>query len=232
MISHHLNNPFDSRGISLMNFYKLSLAHLERLKTNNQDGHFSHMIDETQPVFDAFKSKINVSAIETATKEAKTVSVDTIIVETSNYIRSVSNLIAYHFPKDSPVYQEFFLLGLKEYSRILKKDYDRIVARFLAACEKYRGTLKDEIPDKMKDFYNAYVEARSQQLQLIGEVKEQSSDTQTKWLELAKQLYLNLLNLTIMFVDRTDRVYDFFDFSMLPKRNRKKEEPEPPTPES
>jgi len=160
MISHHLNNPFDSSGISLMNFYKLSLAHLERLKTNNQDGHFSHMIDETQPVFDAFKSKINVSAIETATKEAKTVSVDTIIVETSNYIRSVSNLIAYHFPKDSPVYQEFFLLGLKEYSRILKKDYDRIVARFLAACEKYRGTLKDEIPDKMKMLLLKHIDFR------------------------------------------------------------------------
>ena len=79
MILHHLNNPFANPKISEDNFGKIALTHLERLKTNNQEGQFTTLIEATQPLYDAYKEAVSDEAFEIALREGKTITVDAAI---------------------------------------------------------------------------------------------------------------------------------------------------------
>ena len=224
MITHHLNNPFDAERISEDNFGKIALANLERLKTNNQDGQFTNLIDATQPLYDIYKTSISAEVFEIALREGKTITVDEAIKGIKHYVSRKEGVIADVFDGKPEIYEQFFPQGLTEYSHASKKNIDMLFKRFADTAAAYTAELGDELAEDALTMYNNYVSLRESQLGAIGEVKELDSEADAARAELAIQLFVNLLSLLIIFKEDTQRVKDFFDESMFQKPGEEEED--------
>lgn len=227
MILHHLNNPFANPKISEDNFGKIALTHLERLKTNNQEGQFTTLIEATQPLYDAYKEAVSDEAFEIALREGKTITVDAAIKGLKHFASRKEGVIADAFDGKPEIYEQFFPHGLTEYSKATKKNIDTLFYRLVKAMQAHTAELGDEMAEDALTLYNNYVALRDTQLQAIGEVKELDSDADAARIDLAERIFLNLLALITMFVENTDRVKDFFDLSIT-KRNQKDDDDETP----
>lgn len=236
MILHHLKNPFANPTISEDNFGKIALTHLDRLKTNNQDGQFTALIEATQPLYDTYKEAVSDEAYETALREGKTISVDAAIKGLKHFASRKEGVIADAFDGKPQIYEQFFPHGLTEYSKANKKNIDTLFNRLAKTIEAHTEELGDEMAADALALYNNYVAIRDVQLQAIGEVKELDSEADGARIALAERIFLNLLSLITTFVKTPDRVKDFFDLSIT-KRHKEEEDdddgdpPAEPSPE-
>lgn len=230
MILHHLKNPFVNPTISEDNFGKIALTHLDRLKTNNQEGQFTTLIEATQPLYDAYKEAVSDEAFETALREGKTISVDAAIKGLKHFASRKEGVIADAFDGKPEIYEQFFPHGLTEYSKATKKNIDTLFNRLVKTMQAHTAKLGDEMAEQALVLYNNYVAIRDVQLQAIGEVKELDSDADAARIALAERIFLNLLALITMFVKTPDRVIDFFDLSITKRHQKEEDEEEGETP--
>jgi|YelNatPaOPRAMG01_1025707.scaffolds.fasta_scaffold04422_5 hypothetical protein len=234
MINKHINNPFLATRIGNDNFGKYSQTHIERLRTNIPETTdtlfevpivtvFDKMITQTEALYNDWKASTDSGATEKAQKEGKTKSVNQSFDELKSFISIKEGVIADKFHKGTPVYEEFFPLGLKEYSGVRKKNADTIFKRFINVLNIHKDVFDANMINEANEKYSTYTSLRQAQLQKIGEVKDKTSIADEKRKLLALQLYKNLLTLLLIYADKPEKAELYFDES-IQKRKLKVDE--------
>lgn len=229
MIHFFLSNPLLNRKMSNYNFNKISAAHIARIKAFAPDPAdtlfgvtvttiMSSMIADTEAVYDAWRSTEDVESTERSKKEGRTISVDDSITDLKSFISRKKGVIADKFPKGTPAFEEFFPLGLREYSRMTKKDADTILKRFVNAVDAHKADLDPAILSEANSKYNIYLQLRKDQLQSIGKVKDGMTESERKRIRLAVQIYRNLLTLLLLNAEEPEKARNFFDESILKRK--------------
>lgn len=239
MIYKHINNPFLADRISDDNFNKLSSSHIGSLKAfvpNSTDALFAvpaagilnTMITDTEACYDAWRLSADSKSSEKSKKEAKTISVDDSITELKFFISRKAGVIADKFVKGSPEYEEFFPLGLKEYSAVTKKNANTIFKRFINTLDTHKSDFDESVFTEASEKYNTYLALRGAQLQTFGKVKDGMTDLEQKRYKLSVQLYKNLLTLLLLNAEEPEKTTNFFDESILKKKSKTVKPPAPP----
>ena len=122
---------------------------------------------------------------------------------------------------DSPTYQEFFPLGVTEYSTSTLANVELLMYRMVTASKAH----EKELDEAFINFIQArFISARTAQLQKKGQVSESKDATASKRDNLERQLMKNLLTFAIEYMGNPDRGIDFFDQSFIHKVGGKEEE--------
>jgi hypothetical protein len=230
MISHYLNNPVLSERMSDDNFNKFSASHIARIKTYdpNPDGQLfgvsettimAAMIMTTEKSYDDWRLSANMESVDRSKKSGRTITVDDAIADLRSFISRKEGVIADKFPKGSAVYKELFPNGLKEYSAMKKKNADTILKRFITTLDAHKSDFDASVLTEANDKYNTYLSLRKNQLEAIGKVKDEITDSEDKRHDLSVQLYKNLLTLLLLNAEEPDRAGNFFDESMIKRKS-------------
>jgi hypothetical protein len=148
------------------------------------------------------------------------VSTNEAIANLKVYISRKEGVVADKFPKKTPVYQEFFPLGLSEYRLASNKNLQLIIERFIKAAQIHSHVVGKDIAKEAQVLLDAYTTSRTQQLQAIGSLKGLSGESKARRKALALQLYRNLLQILLENVEQTDAVKKYFDTSFIRKSRR------------
>ena len=228
MFRGHLANPFDSLRFSHANFNTFAERHIALLGSFNGS---AELLAATTPIVESYKLLLTDMSSHEGRKQAKTVSVNELVKEIKKYISRKGGVVADAFPATSPTYQEFYPHGRAEYTLAAKKNIQVLVERFRDACLNHQTELGTDIGTKMTDFAQRLANTRKLQIDNVGNVKDKSSVLDGVRKQLAKQMYINLLTLTLKNVDNTEYVRNYYDTSML-KHGNKKNGAEPETPQA
>ena len=230
MLKHFFKNPFLNDKVSEDNFSKISLTHIERLRSNNQNNEYTLLIDATEPLYTGYRKSLAAESKEISSKQGKTISVDDMIERMKEFVSRKEGVIADKFEKGTPTYEEFFPRGTHEYTIAVKKNIELLFTRFKQVCEKYGADIGEAVGVEANNLLERFIELRKQQLGGIGGVKELDSESEAERKMLAIRLYRNLLFLLDKYAEDTARVHDFFDESMFKKSKEKEaDNPSPPS---
>lgn len=220
MILQHIGNPFANPKISEEKFDKIADTHIQRLTSNNQGGAYTNLINETTPLYTAWKTAISAEAVELAVRQGRTISVNDGVRVIKQYISRKEGVIKDVFAKGSTEYEQFFPLGLTEYSKATLGNLRTLTERWITAANTFAGQLPANLGNDCQLLLDAFNTARTNQLQTAGEVIEKDSDSDIARSALAKQLYKNLCSLIIIHIDDTERVIDFYDLSITKRKEK------------
>lgn len=219
-------NHFDTKEISDENLRKFAEVHLQRLSANNGGGDFTQMINDTTNAYTSYFGAITDEDTKFAVQQGLTITVNNAVQNFKKAVSQKEGLVRATFGKDSPQYQEFFPLGLTEYSNATLQNVEMLMKRFETASAAHQAQLGPALSAEFNGYLTAYTNARAAQLLKIGEVADSKTSTSLKRDEVEKELMKNVHLIGAMFVGDVNRCMDFFDQSFL----RDKEKPEPQTP--
>jgi len=154
-------------------------------------------------------------------KQAKTMLLNDLIKEIKKYISRKGGVISDIFHTESPSYQEFFPYGKSEYAKASKKNIQVLVERFRDACVAHQSELGDEIVEKMNAYVQTLADTKTKQNNNISDVKDKISELEEARKALAKQMFINMLTLTIKHIDNTEYVSNYYDTNMLKLKEKK-----------
>lgn len=211
-------NHFDTEEVSDANFYKFAEDHVSRLKANNDSGEYEEMYNKTLLLLNNYASALSEEDSQYAQQQVSTVNVDTAIASFKSYTSRAEGLINYIYGVKSAEYQDFFPMGVTEYSQANKANIDVLMNRMVVKTQKYVSRLGSEIVTQFETFLETYSVNRRFQLENIGRVTAYRSKTEKVRLELSIQLMSNLLFIAGQFIGDFERGMDFFDQSII-RRN-------------
>src|SRR5574338_200674 len=224
-------NHFDTKEISDNNIRKFTEVHLQKLAAKNGGGDFTQMITETTDAYNLFFGKINDEDTKFAVQQGLTIAMNTAVENFKAAVSRRSGLILSVFGKESPEYQEFFPLGLVEYSGATLKNVETLMNRMVTASTKYTAELTAAVSTEFQGYLTTYTAARTAQLLKKGEVTDAKSATSQNRDVVEVQLMKNWLTIASMFVGDFSACNDFFDQSFIrsTQDDGEGETPEEPT---
>ena len=222
-------NHFDTDKISDDNLRKFSEVHLQRLAAKNTGGEFTQTITDTTDAYNLYFGKINDEDTKFAVQQGLTIAVNNAITNFKAAVSRRAGLVLSAFGKESPQYQEFFPLGLTEYSGATMQNVETLMNRMVTSSTKYSAQLTPAVSTEFQGFLTTYTTARAAQLLKIGEVTDAKSSTNQNRDVVEVQLMKNVLSIASMFVGKVNECVDFFDQSFIRDGNGEEEEL-PPTP--
>lgn len=222
-------NHLDSVEVSDANFYKFVEDHISRLKANNDSGVYATMYDNTLSLFNSYGAALSQEDTQYTQQQGSTISVDTIIAAFKTYTSRTEGLINFIFGVKSAEYQDFFPAGVTEYSQATKANIEVLMRRMVVKTQKYVGKLGSEVVTQFETFYETYTETRRSQLENIGRVTANRSQTEETRVALSRQVMSNLLVIANQFLGNPERGMDFFDQSIIRRNNYSTDEGESAT---
>ncbi|MGL4362016.1 MAG: hypothetical protein ACRCSG_01815 [Cellulosilyticaceae bacterium] len=187
--------------------------------SNNTAGLYSSYIQDTQNLYDKFNTYIKSEDQTFTAQQGKTMLTDKILSDFVALVSRKEGAVRSEFGKDSPEYQEFFPLGLNEYHQVSKANAEMLMERMRNKGQIYISTLGQNFVTLFSDIMDAYLTARNEQLQKMGEVDTLKSDALRARNELSVQVMKNLLFISLQHVGYTDRLDDFFSQEIIRRRN-------------
>jgi hypothetical protein len=224
-------NHFDTKEISDENLRKFAEIHLQRLSANNGGGDFTQMINDTTNAYTGYFGSITDEDTKFAVQQGLTIAVKNAMENFKKAVSQKEGLVRATFGKDSPQYQEFFPLGVTEYSQATLQNVEMLMNRFVTAATTHQVQLGAALVTEFQGYLTAYTTARTSQLVKIGEVVDSKTTTSVQRDTVENELMKNVHLIGAMFVGDVNRCMDFFDQSFVRDSNRNEdEEPVPPTP--
>lgn len=215
LFKNHLNTD----EVSDDNVFKFADDHLNRLKSNNGAGHYTAMIAATEPKVLVFRAAVNVEDFSFSAQQGDTMVVDDVIAKFQAEVRQREGIVRGTFGEHSPQYQTFFPHGLTEYSQATKGNVDTLIARIVQGATLYQADLGAGFLAIFTQIQTDYLAARQTQLQQIGTVDAAKTTTSTTRDTLEVQLMTNILTLAVEFLGNPARGMDFFDQSIIRRKN-------------
>jgi hypothetical protein len=226
-------NYFDTKEISDDNLRKFAEIHLERLSANNARAQFTAMITATTTAYQHYFGAMTNEDTKFAIQQGLTVTLNNIVDDFKKAVSQKEGIIRGNFGKESAEYQEFFPLGLTEYSTANLANIELLMKRMAASATVHAATLGRDLGLDFEAKLAAFQSARQAQLLKIGEVVESKTGTSAQRDAIENELMKNVHLIASMFIGDVERCMDFFDQSFI-RSNDKEEEgetpPSPPTP--
>ncbi|MBK9098699.1 MAG: hypothetical protein IPM14_11405 [bacterium] len=224
-------NHFNTNKISDENLRKFAEIHLQRLSANNGGGDFSQMITDVTNAYSGYFGSITDEDTKFAVQQGLTIAVENAVANFKKAVSQKEGLVRATFGKDSPQYQEFFPLGVTEYSQATLQNIEMLMNRFVNAAVAHQAQLGAALVTEFQGYLTAYTTARTSQLVKIGEVADSKTSTSVQRDAVEVELMKNVHLIGAMFVGDVNRCMDFFDQSFVrDSGGGDDEDPVPPTP--
>jgi hypothetical protein len=224
-------NHFNTKEISDENMRKFAEIHLQRLAAKNGGGEFTTMITDTTTAYTNYFGSITNEDTKFAVQQGLTIAVNNAVENFKKAVSQKEGIVRGNFGKDSREYQEFFPLGITEYSKATLQNVQMLMERFLAAANRYTVQLGGALATEFQGYLTAFTTARTSQLLKLGEVADAKTDASFKRDDVENELMKNVHLIGAMYVGDINTCMDFFDQSFVrDSSNNDDEEPVPPTP--
>ena len=225
-------NRFDTKEISDDNLRKFAEIHLERLSANNTAAQFTAMITATTTAYQNYFGAMTNEDTKFAIQQGLTITMKNIVDGFKKSVSQKEGIIRGNFGKESGEYQEFFPLGLTEYSNATLANIELLMKRMATSSATHSATLGMALVGDFEATLAAFQNARQAQLIKIGEVAESKTGTSTKRDGIENELMKNVHLIASMFIGDVERCMDFFDQSFVRSSGKDDEEETPtePTP--
>ena len=224
-------NHFNTKEISDDNIRKFTEIHLQRMVAKNAGGSFSAMITNTTTAYTNYFGSITNEDTKFALQQGLTITVNNAVENFKKAVSQKEGLVRGFFGKTSLEYQEFFPLGVTEYTKAILANVETLMTRFVTAANGHVGVLGIPFLTEFQDYLNTYKSAREAQLLKIGEVVDSKTGTSFKRDVVENELMKNVHLIGSMFVGDINTCMDFFDQSFVrDSSSDEDEEPTPPTP--
>jgi hypothetical protein len=208
-------NFFNTDRISDDNLKKFTQDHIQRLTNNNGSGMFTELLTDTNTAYTTYFGKITDKDLAFAVQQSLTMSADNLMETFKSSVSQKEGIIRGTYGKDSPVYQEFFPLGVSEYSNATKANIETLMTRMVNSSTAHVAELGLPFKTLFTDIKTNYIAARTAQLAKISEVSTDRTDTHTTRDVIETQLCKNLHFIGYSFPGNADRCMDFFDQSIV-----------------
>jgi len=224
-------NHFNTDRISDENLRKFAEIHLQRMAAKNGGGEFTTMITNTTTAYNNYFGSITDEDTKFAVQQGLTIAVNNSIENFKKAVSQKEGIVRGTFGKESPEYQEFFPLGITEYSKATLQNVEMLMQRFVDAATRFTVELGAALATEFQSYLTAYQTARASQLLKIGEVADSKTDTSFKRNDVENELMKNVHLIGAMYVGDINTCMDFFDQSFVrDSSDGGDEEPVPPTP--
>ncbi|MFI5218678.1 MAG: hypothetical protein ACHQNT_04245 [Bacteroidia bacterium] len=208
-------NHFDTKEISDDNLKKFTEKHIQQLTANNGGGTFTVTITDTTNAYTSYFGRMSNEDVAFAVQQGLTITTDAIFKDFQNTVSQKEGIIKGTYGKNSPAYQEFFPLGLTEYSNATKANIETLMTRMVTASTAHVADLGAPFVAIFTALKTNYLAARSAQLLKIGEVDATKTGTETSRNALEVQLLKNLFFVGFNFPGDITRCLDFFDQNII-----------------
>jgi hypothetical protein len=196
-------------------FKKFTQDHIQRITANNGGGLFTTLLNETVTAYTAYFGNITEEDLAFAVQQSLTMSADNLIKTFKDTTSQKEGIIKATYGKGSPTYQEFFPLGLTEYSNATKANVETLMTRMVSAITVHVADLGLPLKNLFADIKSNYITARNLQLAKIGEVSSEKTQVRSTRDVIEVQLCKNLHFIGYTYPGNADRCMDFFDQSII-----------------
>lgn len=214
-LQRFFENHFDSGRISDNKLRRFSEAHLRLLATNDPEEKYTQLLEEATLAHTAYYGSQVDEDVKFAVQQGFTKRKDSLFDRFKSLVSQKEGIIRGTFGKGTPEYEEFFPLGLSEYSNATLSTIDTLMERMVAAAEKYESRLGQDLYNLFVDIRDEYASIRQTQLEKMGEVSESKADSEATRDVLETCLMRNVLLIAADHIGQPDRVSQFFDQSVL-----------------
>ena len=208
---------FDDERISDEKLAKFTEIHIQKLAANNNNGRYTTLISETNAAYEAYFGAMKDEDTKFAIQQSHTKSMQAVFEEFKKMISQKEGLVRSFWNTDSPTYQEFFPLGVTEYSTSTLANVEVLMNRIVTAARAHEKDLGEAFINLFTDIQTRFISARTAQLQKKGEVSGSKDVAVKKRGSLERQLMKNLLTLAVEYMGDPERGMDFFDQSFIRK---------------
>ena len=222
-------NHFNTKEISDENLRKFAEIHLQRMSAKNGGGEFTTMITDTTTAYNNYFGSISDEDTKFAVQQGLTIAVNNSMENFKKAVSQKEGLVRATFGKDAPQYQEFFPLGVTEYSKATLQNVEMLMQRFVDAATRFTVELGAALATEFQGYLTTYQTARASQLLKIGEVADSKTDTSFKRDVVENELMKNVHLIGAMYVGDINTCMDFFDQSFV-RDPKESEDEEPATP--
>lgn len=211
-LERFFKNIFATKEVSDDKLYNFADDHRARLAAQNP---VDPLLAATNTKADAFQDARSGKDVNFAQQQAKTILMNEKMNAFKSNVSIIANLINYTYASTPSTIQEFFPLGVTEYSDAtlgnIETLMDRMVDRILAHVGDLGGN-NHTLFDALK---NDFIAARDAQLAKFGAVESFDTVRRAARTALELQLLTNLCTKAAAFPGEIHRLNDFFDQSII-----------------
>ena len=191
---------FLSTKISRERLKDFAEDHIARLNANNPGGIFTVILTDVTTAFTNYFGDITSESLNLALQEGKTVAMNESRDALCKLISKNENLIAYQYSANMMVYQEFYPLGITEYTEADLPTLETKGKRYLDVLALHAADFTAAFVADYTVVYKTYVENRNFQKAAMCGVAAEKRDLATTKPALCKQLTYNLLTIAREFL--------------------------------
>lgn len=217
----------DEENISMANFQEFMSDHFDRMVGLNPDDKLTPIITASQPVFNQFKIVFGSKSVEEALKKGATIGFVENVGQLLKAARKLEKRVAHLYDVGSPTYVAFFPLGLNELNHAGKGEWPLILKRLAVATDTHSTELEGTLAADWAEWNSKYLATESYQVGKKGTVDRLRSQLRIDRKAVARQLFINLLTIALLFVDAPGKVTAYFDQTIVDRKkaaSRKKGE--------
>jgi hypothetical protein len=194
---------------------------MARITANNGGGLFTTLLSDTLNAHTAYFGAITDKDIKFAVQQSLTMSKDNIVRTFKETVQEKSGIIQGSFAGgiNAPEYQEFFPLGLTEYTNSTMGNIEMLMTRMVSASNTHAGVLGPAFIAIWPTIQGNYNTARNLQQNKMGEVGVAREAVDTNRLPLELQWCRNLHFVGFTYPGQPDVCATFFNQSLL--KNKK-----------
>lgn len=216
-LSKFLINPFLDERFSFGDKQRFSEEHIGRLTAQNTSGQYNTLLSDTLTAHSDYFGDFTNVKIKEAVQQSLTQVVDKILEDFMTRTSRLNNFLIATEVNKNAIYQEFFPLGVTEFTKDTNKtNADSHIARLVAAITAHTteagGT---SVLAEYIAFQDNYAKARTNQLIKKGDTEGNRTTRDEKGTRWADVLFSNLLVIANQFRNKPEKLSDFFDQSIL-----------------
>ncbi len=214
-LDRYFENQFDDKSISRQALRKFTEDHIKRLSAQNAGGQYDALLNAIDSAYQGYFGGITDKAVNLALQESRTRTMQFAMENFRNMASRREGLVRSFYSKESAEYQEFYPLGIREYTFCTLENVETLMIRLGTAFNNHKAELGAQPASEFNDIHTEFVKARGNQLTQKGMVADANKDIVESRTPLEEQLTLNLLGLASKNVGKPEMAAVFFDQRIL-----------------
>lgn len=209
-------NIFDDRNITPSYLARFTDDVIAKLTQNNVAGVYDAILLPLQASIIPLRSELGQVDVTLNTQVGKTATVDSFIVDFTEYMRDNYIFIAAALGGDkTPAFKEFYPKGKTEYNTITKTKIPTVMERLKTVAVTYQTQLGAAISNQLQDFEAQWTTLRESQLQEKAAVKTNRVDRIVARRDVEIELLKTIHFIGNKFPGDQKQSMAFFDFNLL-----------------
>jgi hypothetical protein len=209
---------FDDKNLSDANLQAFTDDAMLRLSIpdNNPGGIYTTIIGDTNLKYTAFFGIMNNEMAKEAISEGLTIATYNAKDEVLEILSRLQNLVKFLIGEKSPIYQEFYPLGMTEYITAKIDELKPLLTRYVTAATTHLSASNPLEVNELVNKVNAFEAARLAQQTTFAEVDSLKTGRREDRKALTLQLTLNMLIIAGNNLENPDNYNNYYNPSYLP----------------